>query len=61
MFHKESDTEPGVDLGAITDRMEIRKAVQSGDIQQAIEKVNDLDPEVCCAAFCNCALHLLCK
>ena len=46
IFHKESNTKPGVDLAAITDRMEIRKAVQSGDIQQAIERVNDLNPEV---------------
>ena len=46
VFHKESNTKPGVDLAAITDRMEIRKAVQSGDIQQAIERVNDLNPEV---------------
>lgn len=46
-FHKESNTKPGVDLAAITDRMEIRKAVQSGDIQDAIERVNDLNPEVC--------------
>ena len=48
IFHKEADTKPGVDLAAITDRMEIRKAVQSGDIQQAIERVNDLNPEVGC-------------
>lgn len=46
IFQKESNTKPGVDLAAITDRMEIRKAVQSGDIQQAIERVNDLNPEV---------------
>jgi hypothetical protein len=26
--------------------MEIRKAVQSGDVEQAIERVNDLDPEI---------------
>lgn len=45
-FCKESNTKPGVDLAAITDRMEIRKAVQSGDIQDAIERVNDLNPEV---------------
>ncbi|KAL3157721.1 Glucose-induced degradation complex subunit [Trebouxia sp. C0010 RCD-2024] len=46
IFQKESNTKPGVDLAAITDRMEIRKAVQSGDIQQAIERVNDLNPEI---------------
>lgn len=40
-------TQPGIDLGAITDRMEIRKAVQSGNVEEAIERVNDLNPEVC--------------
>lgn len=63
-FHKESNTKPGVDLAAITDRMEIRKAVQSGDIQDAIERVNDLNPEVdylkaffCCSIQHNMHLH----
>ncbi|EIE21641.1 hypothetical protein COCSUDRAFT_33734 [Coccomyxa subellipsoidea C-169] len=45
-FEKESGTPPGVDLGAITDRMEIRKAVQSGNVEEAIERVNDLNPEI---------------
>ena len=47
MFEAESATAPGVDLGAITDRMEIRKAVQSGNMEEAIERVNDLNPQVC--------------
>ena len=46
MFEAESATAPGVDLGAITDRMEIRKAVQSGNMEEAIERVNDLNPQV---------------
>ncbi|KAI3436058.1 hypothetical protein D9Q98_002117 [Chlorella vulgaris] len=46
VFERESRTAPGVDLEQITDRMEIRKAVQSGDVEQAIERVNDLDPEI---------------
>lgn len=45
-FEKESGTLPGIDLGAITDRMEIRKAVQSGNVEEAIERVNDFNPEV---------------
>ncbi len=45
-FEQESGTPPGVELGAITDRMEIRKAVHSGNVEQAIERVNDLNPEV---------------
>ena len=44
-FELESGTPPGVDLGAITDRMEIRRAVQSGNVEEAIERVNDLNPE----------------
>ncbi len=46
MFEGESGTAPGVDLAAITERMHIRKAVQSGDIEAAIEAANDLDPQV---------------
>ena len=46
-FQQESMTQPGIDLAAITDRMEIRKAVQSGNVEEAIERVNDLNPEVC--------------
>ncbi|KAK9840286.1 hypothetical protein WJX74_006917 [Apatococcus lobatus] len=45
-FCKESGTQPGVDLNAITDRMEIRKAVQSGNVDFAVERVNDLSPEI---------------
>lgn len=44
-FQQESLTQPGIDLAAITDRMEIRKAVQSGNVEEAIERVNDLNPE----------------
>lgn len=50
MFEGESGTRPGVDLNAITERMHIRKAVQSGNIEAAIEAANDLDPQVCEAA-----------
>lgn len=46
MLEQESGTAPGVELNTITDRMEIRKAVQSGQVEEAIDKVNDLNPEV---------------
>mmetsp|Transcript_12756 Transcript_12756/g.35865 ORF Transcript_12756/g.35865 Transcript_12756/m.35865 type:complete len:231 (-) Transcript_12756:67-759(-) len=46
MFEKESGTAPGVDLESITDRMQIRKAVQNGDVNDAIDRVNDLNPEI---------------
>ena len=35
-----------VDLATITDRMEVKQAVQSGNVQEAIEKMNDLNPTV---------------
>jgi hypothetical protein len=38
-FEKESGTEPGVDLEAIKDRMEIRRAVQSGSVEVGGEGV----------------------
>jgi hypothetical protein len=46
IFERESGTVPGIDLSVITDRMEIRKAVQSGQVEEAIDKVNDLNPEI---------------
>lgn len=35
-----------MDLATIADRMAVKKAVQSGNVEVAIEKVNDLNPEV---------------
>ena len=46
-FEQESGTDAGVQLSSITDRMDIRKAVQAGDVPAAMERVNDLNPEVC--------------
>eukprot|EP00357_Protocruzia_adherens_P037239 CAMPEP_0115017742 /NCGR_PEP_ID=MMETSP0216-20121206/28324_1 /TAXON_ID=223996 /ORGANISM="Protocruzia adherens, Strain Boccale" /LENGTH=234 /DNA_ID=CAMNT_0002388669 /DNA_START=61 /DNA_END=765 /DNA_ORIENTATION=- len=47
IFQRESgtDVEPH-DLGLINSRMEIREAVQRGDIETAIDLVNNLNPEV---------------
>jgi hypothetical protein len=44
-FQQESGTEPEVELSQITDRMQIRQAVQTGHVEEAIDKVNDLNPE----------------
>ncbi|XP_056864092.1 protein GID8 homolog [Raphanus sativus] len=35
-----------IDLATITDRMAVKKAVQNGNVEDAIEKVNDLNPEL---------------
>ena len=45
-FAREANIPPNVDLSTIQDRMNVRTAVESGHIDEAIERVNDLDPEV---------------
>ncbi|XP_047972545.1 protein GID8 homolog isoform X2 [Salvia hispanica] len=45
IFQIETGTEH-MDLATITDRMAVKKAVQSGNVEDAIEKVNDLNPEI---------------
>lgn len=45
-FQLESGTEPDMDLGTITDRVAVRRALQNGNVEDAIEKVNDLNPEI---------------
>ncbi|GMN50871.1 hypothetical protein TIFTF001_020019 [Ficus carica] len=45
-FRMESGTEPDIDIATITDRMAVKKAVQCGNVEDAIEKVNDLNPEI---------------
>uniref|UniRef100_A0ACD5TS36 Uncharacterized protein n=1 Tax=Avena sativa TaxID=4498 RepID=A0ACD5TS36_AVESA len=35
-----------IDLTSITDRMEVKRAVQAGNVQEAIEKLNDLNPTI---------------
>ncbi|KAA3489106.1 glucose-induced degradation protein 8-like protein [Gossypium australe] len=47
-FRMESGTHPDIDLATITDRMAVKKAVQCGNVEDAIEKINDLNPEVQC-------------
>ncbi len=37
---------PGVELDSITTRMNIRSSLQNGEVEQAIEQVNDMNPEV---------------
>ncbi|ONL95759.1 protein GID8 homolog [Zea mays] len=45
-FRIESGTQPEIDLAIIADRMEVKRAVQSGNVQEAIEKINDLNPTI---------------
>ena len=45
-FSQEANMTPSVDFESIESRMEIREALQRGDVEDAITRVNDLNPEV---------------
>ncbi|KAG0028073.1 hypothetical protein BGZ81_005027 [Podila clonocystis] len=45
-FSQESGAKPPVNLESIQDRMIVRTAIQRGNIEEAIERVNDLNPEI---------------
>lgn len=46
-FGREADLNSPVDFQSIEDRTNIRDALQRGDVEEAIMRVNDLNPEVC--------------
>ena len=47
-FAEEANIQPPADAAeTIVERVQIRDAILSGKIQEAIELINDLDPEVC--------------
>lgn len=46
-FSQEAGLPPPVDFESIEGRMNIREALQRGDVEDAITRVNDLNPEVC--------------
>ena len=45
-FSREAGVGSPVDLDSIESRMNIREALQRGDVSEAIARVNDLNPEV---------------
>lgn len=45
-FSREAGITSPVDLQSIESRMNIREALQRGDVAEAITRVNDLNPEV---------------
>ena len=45
-FSREAGIASPVDLDSIESRMNIREALQRGDVSEAIARVNDLNPEV---------------
>lgn len=51
-FARESGLEPLLDFESIQSRMNVRNAIQQGNVQEAIERINDLNPEVSLSLFC---------
>ncbi len=45
-FSQEAHIAPPVDFESMESRMNIREALQRGDVEDAITRVNDLNPEV---------------
>ncbi|KAJ9298450.1 hypothetical protein DTO271G3_3417 [Paecilomyces variotii] len=45
-FAVEANIQPRLDIESIQERVEIRSAIHSGDIQTAIEKINELNPQI---------------
>lgn len=49
-FANEANMQPMPDLDSITQRVQIRDAIHRGDIQSAIENINEINPQVRCLA-----------
>ena len=45
-FASEANIQPSADVDSIQERVEIRNSIHSGDIQTAIENINELNPQV---------------
>ena len=51
-FAMEANIQPNTDFESINERVEIRDSIHRGDLQTAIEKINELNPQVCNAIRC---------
>ena len=45
-FAIEAKIDPQVNMQTVQDRVAIRDSIMAGDIENAIEKINDLNPQV---------------
>lgn len=46
-FALEANLQPKTSLETVEERVEIRESIHRGDLQTAIEKINELNPQVC--------------
>ena len=52
-FAKEANIQLPLEEESIQSRVEIRRAIHAGDIDTAITKINDLNPQVCDTSTCT--------
>ncbi len=45
-FQSETNLNPGINMSMVEDQIKIREAIEAGRIQDAVELVNDVDPEI---------------
>ena len=45
-FEQDTGVDPGIDQSVMDSQIEIRRAIESGNVQTAVESVNDLDPGI---------------
>lgn len=50
-FAVEANIQPNEDVDSIQERVDIRTAIHLGDIQSAVEKINELNPQVRTISF----------
>jgi hypothetical protein len=46
-FARETGQPADIDQSLIQERMDIRDAIEEGRVEEAVRRVNELDPEVC--------------
>ena len=51
-FAQETNLCNPIDLESIRERVRIRNAIHTGKVDEAIEMINEIDPEVCCGSLC---------
>lgn len=56
-FALEANIQPKVDFDSIRERVEIRNAIYGGDIQSAVEKINELNPQVSHSFLFECLVQ----
>lgn len=52
-FAAEANLRPKTDFESVSERVEIRDAIHRGDLQNAIEKINEVNPLVRCIRCLN--------